>query len=41
MTDVCDTYQYLETFNFDLGQIELFEIELFDNSTVCKERFDV
>ena len=38
---VCDTYQYLEPFNFDLCKIELFEIELFIHLTVDKQMTDV
>ena len=39
---VCDTLQYLEPFNFaGLCRIELFEIELFDHLTVCKQIIDV
>ena len=37
-----DTYDYLKTFNFvGLCWIELLEIELFDNLTVCKQMTDV
>ena len=29
-------YLYLKPFNFDLGETELFEKEMFGHSTVCK-----
>ena len=38
---VCDTLQYLEPFNFDFGETEFLEIELFDHLTVCKQMTDV
>ena len=38
---VSDTQQYLELFNFDLCQMELLEIELFDHLTVYKQMTDV
>ena len=38
---VSDTSQYLELFSFDLCKIKLFEIELFDHLTVCKQMADV
>ena len=39
---VNDTYQDLGPFNFDeLCSIKLFERELFEYSTVCKQMIDV
>ena len=39
MTDVDDTWQYLEPFNLDLCEIELLEIEQLDHLTVCKQSY--
>ena len=38
---VSDTKQYMEPFNFDLCKIGMFQIELFDHFTECKQMTDI
>ena len=39
---VSDTYKYLEPFNIvDLRKTKLFEIDLFNHLSVCKQMSDI